>query len=334
MKIAIVYNRPAEIGGANWQSSQDVLQQVAAVGDSLRALGVPWVAVPFDRDVAAFLAIIKKEKIEAIFNLCESVDDNAQLAGHPAALFELLGLPFTGSGSLALMLTTDKLLAKRELAAAGFLTPDFRDYDGGDVALLLDFALPAIIKPRLEDASIGIDQDSLIFSREELLAKIPVFYRQYGPLLLEQYIDGREFNISLFGHPEPLVQPVAEIDFSSFPKELHRIVGYRAKWDEEAFEYHNTPRFFPVDLSEQLREELRQVAAGAYRLFGLRDYGRIDVRLDGQGRIHVLEANANPCLSPDAGFVAAVGQNGMNYTEMVGAFISFLQGRISHDHTS
>lgn len=334
MKIAIVYNRPAAIGGANWQSSQDVLRQVTAVEDSLRALGVASVAVPFDRDVAAFLATIKEEKIEAIFNLCESVDDNAQLAGHPAALFELLGLPFTGSGSLALMLTTDKLLAKRELTAAGFLTPDFRDYDGGDVSLLLDFGLPAIIKPRLEDASIGIDQDSIIFSRQELLAKIPVFYQQYGPLLLEQFIDGREFNISLFGHPEPLVQPVAEIDFSTFPQGLQKIVGYRAKWDEDAFEYHHTPRFFPADLSPQLREELRQVASGAYRLFGLRDYGRIDVRMDDQGRIYVLEANANPCLSPDAGFVAAVDQKGMSYTDMVGVFVNFLQARVSNDHTS
>ncbi|PLX49466.1 MAG: D-alanine--D-alanine ligase [Desulfobulbaceae bacterium] len=328
MKIAIVHNRPVAAGGANWQSSQDVLRQVEAVERSLVALGISCLALPFDRDVGAFLAALEHHRIEAIFNLCESVDDDAQMVGHPAALFELLDLPFTGSGSLALMLTTDKLLAKRQLAAAGILTPVYRDYDGGDLAPLLDMALPAIIKPRLEDASIGIDQESIVCSREELAVKIPDFYRQYGPLLLEQFIDGREFNVSLFGYPEARVLPLAEIDFSAFPDDLQKIVGYRAKWDEDAFEYHNTNRLFPAEMAAGLSTELGRVALATYRLFQLRDYGRIDLRLDGAGRVHVLEANANPCLSPDAGFVAAAGQAGMSYGDMVGRFVSFLRARV------
>lgn len=328
MKTAIVYNRPAATGAANYQSSQDVLQQVEAVKRSLQELGVDTVTVPFDRDVRGFMAAVEREKIEAIFNLCESVEDDAQLIGHPAALFELLGIPFTGSGSLALMLTTDKVLAKRQLSGAGILTPDSRSYDGGDLAPLLSLKLPAIIKPRLEDASIGIDQDSMLFTREELTEKVPAFYQKYGPLLLEEFIDGREFNISLCGYPEPRVLPVAEIDFSAFPEELHRIVGYRAKWDEESFEYQNTGRIFPEDLKPQVRDNLHRVAADAYRLFMMRDYGRIDLRMDRQGKIYVLEANANPCLTPDAGFVAAANQSGLNYTDMVARFITFLEARI------
>jgi len=327
MKIAIVYNRPAETGEANWQSSQDVLQQVEAVERSLRELEVDCLAVPFDRDVAAFAATAKKEKIEAIFNLCESVDEDARLSGHPAAVFELLGLPFTGSGSLALMLSTDKLLAKRQLTAAGFRTPDYLAYDGGDIAPLLNFALPAIIKPRLEDASIGIDQESIVFKKKELKEKIPVFYQKYGPLLLERFIDGREFNISLFGYPDAHILPVAEIDFSSFPEELQKIVGYRAKWDEEAFEYHNTGRLFPKKLPQPLERNLRKVASGAYKLFMLRDYGRIDLRLDNLGKIYVFEANANPCLTPDAGFVAAAGQCRRSFTDIIRDFVTFLHAR-------
>lgn len=327
MKIGIVYNRPAETGAVNWQSSQDVLQQVEAVEKSLLELGVDCLAVPFDRDLAAFMATIEREKITAIFNLCESIDDDARLIGHPAAVFELIGLPFTGSGSLALMLSTDKLLAKRQLAAAGFLTPDYLPYDGEEIGHLLDFPLPAIIKPRLEDASIGIDQESIVFKKKELKEKIPVFYRQYGPLLLEQFIEGREFNISLFGYPTPRILPVAEIDFSDFPVGLHRIVGYRAKWDETAFEYHHTKRVFPQKLTPILERNLRRVVAGAYRLFMLRDYGRIDIRMDDMGRIYVLEANANPCLSPDGGFVAAAGQCRLSFTEIVSDFIRFLQAR-------
>lgn len=327
MKIAIVYNRPAESGEANWLASQDVLQQVEAVRLSLLELKVECLTLPFDRDLAAFTASLRQEKVEAVFNLCESVDEDSRLIGHPAAVFELLGLPFTGSGSLALMLTTDKLLAKRQLSAAGFRTPNFLAYDGGDVAPLLDFALPAIIKPRLEDASIGIDQDSIIFKKKELAEKLPLFYKTYGPLLLEQFIDGREFNISLFGYPTAHILPVAEIDFSAFPAELQKIVGYRAKWDEAAFEYQHTGRLFPQDLPRLVERNLRKMASGAYKLFRLRDYGRIDFRMDELGRIYVLEANANPCLSPDAGFVAAAGQCRKKFTTIIGDFVSFLQMR-------
>lgn len=327
MKIAIVYNRPLQTGEANWQSSQDVLQQVEAVKGALLALGIDCLTVPFDRDVSAFAEVVKAEKIEAVFNLCESVDEDSKLIGHPAAVFELLGLPFTGSGSLALMLSTDKLLAKRQLSASGIRTPGSLSYEGGDITPLLEFELPAIIKPRLEDASIGIDQESIVFKKKELKEKLPAFYKEYGPLLLEQFIDGREFNVSLFGYPTAHVLPMAEIDFSSFPAELQKIVGYRAKWDEEAFEYHNTKRVFPQKLPPLLEKNLRKVASDAYKLFMLRDYGRIDLRVDAMGRIYVLEANANPCLSPDAGFVAAAGQCRMDYTDIVRHFVGFLHAR-------
>lgn len=327
MKTAIVYNSPAATGAENWQSSQDVLRQVEAVEKSLQELGVSAVRLPFDRDLKKFLQAVDKEKIEAIFNLCESVEEDPELIGHPAAVFELIGVPFTGSGSLALMLSTDKLLSKRQLTAAGFRTPDYLPYNGEDVSSFLDFPLPAIIKPRFEDASIGIDQDSIVFKKKELKEKLPQFYKQYGPLLLEQFIDGREFNISLFGYPEAQVLPMAEIDFSAFPKELQRIVGYRAKWDEEAFEYQNTQRLFPHNLSPSLDRNLRKIAAGAYKLFMLRDYGRIDLRVDGRGKIYVLEANANPCLSPDAGFAAAAGQCKMSFTDVVNNFVQFLSVR-------
>ena len=327
MKIAIVYNRPSQAGEASWQSSQDVLRQVKAVQHSLEELNVDCLCIPFDHDVAAFITKVKEEKIEAVFNLCESVDDDAQLIGHPAALFELLGLPFTGSGPLSLMLTTDKLLSKRVLTAAGIPTPSYLVYNGGGLPSLLDFALPGIIKPRLEDASIGIDQDSIVFKKKELFEKLPVFYQKYGSLLVEQFIDGREFNISLFGNPKAHVLPVAEIDFSAVPKELHKIVGYRAKWDEEAFEYHNTGRLFPEKLPHLLERNLRKVAVDSFKLFMLRDYGRIDVRTDHFGKIYVLEANANPCLSPDAGFVAAANQCRMSFTDIIRDFVSFLHVR-------
>ena len=325
MKIGVVHNIPVTVGDFNWESSQDVLEQVEAVEQALRELDLISVRLPFGRDVETFLHNLRREKVDALFNLCETVDDNASFVGHPAALFELINIPFTGSGAFSLMLSTDKLAAKHQLRAAGFQTPDFVTYGGEQT--IADIALPAIIKPRYEDASIGIDQESLVFTEQELWEKVPEFYQRYGQLIIERYINGREFNISLLGYPEPRVLPVAEIDFSSFPEGLHRIVGYRAKWDKEAFEYHHTERVFPDDLPESLGHKLQAVAAGAYQLFAMRDYGRIDMRCDEKGQIYVLEGNANPCLNPDAGFAAAARRAGMSFGDVVAEFVGFLSAR-------
>lgn len=327
LKIAVVHNSPGEEGSANWESSRDVLEQVEAVADSLDELEIPCLKLEFDRDLARFAGRLVEEGVGGIVNLCESVDEDSRLIGHPAAVFDLLGIPYSGSGPLALMLTTDKLLAKQQLVAAGFPTPAFTVYEGGGPGELLDFPLPALIKPRLEDASIGIDQESVITTKKEMRERLPEFFHRHGPLLVEEFVGGREFNISLFGYPVPRVLPAAEIDFSDFPDELHRIVGYRAKWQRDSFEYQHTDRFFPQNLPVFLERKLRKIAAGVYRLFMLRDYGRIDLRMDERGRIFVLEANANPCLSPDAGFPAAACQGGSSYREMVRELVGFLTMR-------
>jgi D-alanine-D-alanine ligase len=172
------------------------------------------------------------------------------------------------------------------------------------------------VKPRLQDASIGIEQDSVFENQENLREKLKELYEQFGPLLIEEYVGGREFNVSIIGFPEPEVLPIAEIVFEGFPTEMFRIVGYRAKWDISSFEYQHTVRRFPR-LPGELEGGLKAVALECFRLFMLRDYARVDIRLDEQGQIHVLEMNANPCLSPDAGFAVAAEQAGMNYTQMV-----------------
>jgi len=123
--------------------------------------------------------------------------------------------------------------------------------------------------------------------------------------------------------------PLAEIDFSGFPAELHRIVSYKAKWDEDSFEYHHTRRIFPDNLPEPLQQAMRHLAQDCFALFGLRDYARVDLRLDRHGRLTILEINANPCLSPDAGFSAAVAESKMSYTEMVGEFLRLVTRRVA-----
>lgn len=324
--IGLVHNQPIPKGQANWESSADIMAQVEAIETALSDLGFASTRIPFTRDLGRFVHRLEEARITAAFNLCESVDDNPQFVAHPAAVLELLNINFTGSAASTLMTTTDKHLVKLVLQAAGLPTPKSLLFLGGEPADYRALQFPVILKPQFEDASIGIDQESVITDPSRLPAILREFYGTYGPIVVEEYIDGREFNISLLGSDRPEVMPIAEIDFSGFPDDLFKIVGYRAKWAPESIEYRQSKRIFP-SLPHQMAEDLATVATQCYRLFALRDYGRVDLRLDSNGKAYVLEINANPCLSPDAGFPAAVQKSGLDYQAMVEKFISFISAR-------
>jgi D-alanine-D-alanine ligase len=317
MKIGIIFNRPVAHGQKNWEASVDVLTQVDAVESALKSLNHQTIRLPLGRDPGTASTLMKREMVDAVFNLCETIDEDASLSWHAAALLELLNIPFTGSPSSALMLTADKVLTKRLLSTEAILTPGYAVCRN-----LADFnpeslRFPVIVKPQFEDASIGIDQESIFETPDQLRRGIAAFNRQFGPVLVEEYIAGKEFNISLFGFPKPSVMPLAEIDFSDFPDSLYPIVGYRAKWEPSSFEYQHTPRYFNGRIPKHLASELERTSRICFTLFGLRDYGRVDVRVDAEDRIYVLEVNANPCLSPDAGLAAAVQQSGESYQDLV-----------------
>ena len=328
MRVGLLHNEPLPEGAPNWESSADVLIQVAAIETVLAELGHTPLRLPFTRDLTAVLGRITTAKTDCIINLCESVDEDPLLVGHPAAVLELLRLPFSGSTASALLLSTDKAVSKQLLHGAGLPTPGFFLYEGGEVVIPDGLRFPVILKPRFQDASIGIDQESVIPQQALLAEPLRRFHGQYGPILVEEFISGREFNIALMGNAPLRVLPMAEIDFTGLPDHLHRIVGYRAKWEEDSLEYRHTNRVFPNDLSSVLTERLRQLARDCFRLFGLRDYGRIDLRLDEHHEPFVLEVNANPCLSPDAGFAAAARQGSLDYPAMVNELLQLVCQRM------
>lgn len=329
--IGILYNRPLATGRLNWEASVDILSQVGAVEEALSDRGENPVRIPLTRDAADALQRIREARVDRVVNLCETIEEDPRLAWHSAALLELTGIPFTGSPSTALMLTADKVLTKRLLAGQGIRTPAWRVYDGTAGFDPSGLRFPVLIKPRFEEAGIGIDQESIFVNAERLGARIEDFRLQYGPVFVEEYIGGREFNLSLLGYPEARVLPPAEIDFSDFPDSLYPIVGYRAKWVADSFEFRHTPRRFPDRLNPGLARDLQETAAACFHLLGLRDYGRVDMRVDDRNRVYVLEVNANPCLSPDAGFAAAAERDGMDYPALVNALTGCVRIRMSAD---
>ncbi|MCK9274936.1 MAG: hypothetical protein M0P57_07590 [Syntrophales bacterium] len=321
-RIALAHNIPSESN-----DSLDVLDQVCAIEEALDDLGFASLRIPFTRNLNSFLTQIRKSHADIIFNLVETVDEEAALASHPAAVFELLDLPFTGSSASALALTTDKVTAKRLMRACGIRTPNYLIYEGAASFNASHLTFPVILKPRFEDASIGIDQDSIYEDERHLRKNIQNHYARYGSLLVEEYIDGREFNVSLFGYPVPQVLPLTEIDFSHFPHTLYPIVGYKAKWDTSSFEYTHTPRLLSRETEPSLAGEINKLAFDCFRLFGLRDYARVDIRATAHNKPYVLEVNANPCLSPDAGFAVATANAGFCYADMVDKIVRFALAR-------
>lgn len=326
--VAILYNTPLPETADLAASSRDVLDQVAAVRAALETGGFSPFPLAFDRRLAPTIAALGRRDIGAVFNLCETVEEDPSLAGHPAAVLELMNIAFTGSPAQALMVTTDKHLTQRSLRGAGIVTPGGVLYNPARAIDLRGLRFPVIVKPVLEDASIGIEQESVFADEQRLREQLPLFYERYGNLLVEEFIVGREFNLAVFGFPQPRLLPPAQIDFSGFPKKLYPIVGYRAKWDPDSIEYRRTPRIFP-DLPAAFVKKLEVAALACFRLFALRDYARIDVRVDDQGNIFVIDVNANPCLSPDAGFAAAAARAGIGYQALVTQIVAFARLRRS-----
>lgn len=336
MHVVLLYNRVSLHDSAG---DLDVLKQVVAVEQSLARLGHSSVRVSCQLRLDDVRSVLKMEQPDVVFNLVESLGGTDQLMPLATLLLESMRLPFTGASTLAMLKTTQKLEAKRHLLMFGLPTPAWMtDQDTGWQGLRNPDAIPttAIIKAVAEHASLGMNDDSVVRLADllgagrsvaaclaTLIARKAV---ELGtPHFAEDYIDGREFNLSVVATDSgPSVLPSAEIEFTDFPDDKPKIVGHDAKWNEHTAEYMNTPRRFTFTHGDQpLLDELQSLARRCWEVFGLRGYTRVDFRVDADGQPWILEINANPCLSPDAGFAAAVAQAGLTFDTVV--------SRILHD---
>jgi D-alanine-D-alanine ligase len=294
---------------------QDTLVQAEAVANALAAQGIETAKAAFTRDPDALKARIGDADV--IFNLVESIDGSGRLSALAPGLFESLGAIYTGAGETELAATCDKPLTKRMLRDAGLPTPDWSDPPAWEG---LRDDVPYIVKSAIEDASVGLDDDSVVTGGDKVKARAEESLKKFGGRwFAERYVDGREFNIAVLqGAEGPHVLPLAEMTFEEWQKGRPKIVGYTAKWDDDSFESTRTVRVFGLEQREpELANALSGIARRVWNLLGLTGYARVDFRVDASGAPTVLEINPNPCLAPDAGFAAAAAQAGLSYEQLV-----------------
>ena len=308
-----------------------VLEQVraalAAAGHSASLLGV-------GSDVAAVVAGLRAAAPDLVFNLAESFGGKSALESNVAALLNLLGLRYTGSSPAGLLLAGDKSLTKKILRLHDIRTPEFATFYRGALDWAGDLQFPLIVKPPQEDASIGITSSSVVRDLKELFGKIDELQTQFqAPVLVEEFVDGREFYVGVLGNAQPEALPVMELDFSALPAGRPRIASWEAKWGTDGQgageEFAGTKSIFPEGVEEELVRRMQAIAVECFQALRLRDYARIDLRVTAAGEVYVLEVNPNPYLERDSEFARAAARAGLGYDALIARIVELASARYS-----
>ncbi len=297
------------------------------VADALTKLGHETVLYEIDGTVKSLLGLARVD-CDLVFNLVESFADDDTADFKIAGFLELIGKKYTGSGTHGLMLAQDKAIAKKIFAFHGIHTPTFAKSFRGRLDFSHDLEFPVIVKPAREDGSIGIEFSAVVNSIRELMERMDWLHANFdSPVLIEEYIDGREMYVGVLGNDKPEALPVVELDLSKLPDGTPRIAAAEVKWGKGTKAYRDTKSAVATDLSEETTATLQQTAVAAYQALELRDYGRVDMRLQADGRVHVIEVNPNPWLSSRAEFAMAARKSGRTYNQLIEEIIELTSSR-------
>ncbi len=317
-KCCILYNQPHADALAD---ELDVLDQVKFIETNLNKIGVETYRKGITADFMNEVAELAADRPDFVFNLVESITNKGELCYFVPALLNVHSIPYTGNPVEAMFVTTSKAFTVKFLKQAGVNNPGA--FSPSQSRQLIK-GNRYIIKPVWEDGSLGITGESVFTYEPEMAEKLKKYDDTHW--FIQDYIDGREFNISILaGENGPEVMPPAEMVFHNSWDDKPRIVDFRAKWEEGTFEYENTKRDFPGDeLNPVLKKRIDEIAMKCWKLFDLKGYARVDLRVDKNDIPYVIEVNANPCMSPDSGLVAATRAAGLAFTDVLRRIINDL----------
>jgi len=342
IKVAVLYNESnpdiylsqkiekKELGFTPYFDFPDFnpVEEYRQLAEMISSLGYEAYSLNVNDDLNILLENLRSEKPDVVFNFIELFKDDPRLEMNICGLFELMGIPYTGASPIGLANCQSKYLTKKILASIGVKVPNHFYVSASDFGIPQDMKFPMIVKPAFEDGSVGIENDSIVYDETALRKRVEHVMSEYKQhALVDEYIDGRELNVSVFGDKDPVVLPVSEIDFSKMPPNYHRIVSFQAKWEATHETYHKTIPICPAKLSQKVIEKINEIAIKAFHAMEVRDYTRIDMRLTPDDELYVLEVNPNPDLTEGVGFARSAAAAGYAYSEVLDRIIKLALAR-------
>jgi D-alanine-D-alanine ligase len=343
IKVAVVYNEAepemykkisdTEIKELEFKTYFEVdkttpMEEYDYVVRKLVSVGFNAYTLNIKDNLELMLKNLKDEKPDVIFNFVEIYKDNPRLEMNIVGLFELMEIPYTGAPSTGLANCQNKILAKRLLSSAGIRIPHFFIVYAKSTRYPHQLKYPLLVKPAFEDASVGIENESIVSNVNQLRKRIEHVLKQFNqPALVEEFIEGRELNVAVMGDKKLRVLPISEIDFSAMPDHLYNIVSFQAKWDPHHESYHKTIPICPAPLPKNIEKRAKELAFRAFKVMGCRDYARVDMRLSRENKLYVLEVNPNPDITEGAGFMRSAQHAGMTYAKALKRIVKYALGR-------
>ena len=322
MKIAVIFDSPhpewddaafkREVEQKAEEAEYDVARALLANGHDVLMIGI-------GDDVAPLLIKLAAFQPKLVFNGCEGFRKNARHEYAIAALLDMYGYRYTGSSPTALLVARNKSLTKKILAYHGIRVPAFAEFHEGDKLVRpSELRFPLIVKPLLEDASIGIAQASVVEEDASLSQRVEFIHEKYHQAaIVEELVDGREVYVGLIGNDAVEVLPLTEMTFGEPEIGEHRIATYKAKWDEEYRKKKKIKNVFAKGVSEELTRRIGEICTTAFHALWLQDYGRVDVRLAHDNEVYVLEVNPNPFIAAEHELAEAAAKSGLKYNAFI-----------------
>jgi D-alanine-D-alanine ligase len=319
-QIAILFNEDGQVSRGDPQDLLAVQCTITATQnlyEALTSLGyqVVKIAVKGNLEELEDRLCSFPPKNTFIFNNCDGFNGNNMGAVKVIRLIERMGFKHTGATADSIELCIDKPRTKKRLMQFGVPTPKYQVFKRVEGEFHLEF--PVIVKPTVEDASMGIDLSSVVCNMADLFTRVAYIIEKYEqPAIVEQFVAGRELAVAMWGNKILESLPIAEDDFSAIPDPLQHVLTYESKWKPESPYFQNIPSRIPANLTRKEEQAIRKVAEDSFRAVGLRDLGRVDIRFQ-NGIPYVIDINELPDLSPDAGFWNSARASGLTYPQMV-----------------
>ena len=345
ISVAVVYNHPGddvyekirEIDPQtlDFEPEYDikvatVTEEYEAIANALKKQGYKVILLNIKDDIQILIDLIKINPPDVVFNLIEFYRDDPNVEYLIAGLFNLYGVRYTGARPFTLALCQRKGMTKQLLLANNVPTPRYR--------LLMEPKLPGrhglhypmIVKPSREDASSGVDKGSVVYNLEQLNERIKKTFEEFRPpILVEEFIEGRELHVSVLGNDPPEVLPIIEFDFSELPEDHPNIISYDAKWNPLEESFHRVHSICPAKLTKRVEKKVKAAVLEAYKVTGCTDYARLDLRLTRDNKVFVLEVNPNPDLTEGVSFMESAEKYGLSFGETLEKIVEFALRRPS-----